>query len=114
MLVTKRMATTSVDVERLRGRDGSSARLYEPLIRIDAHVMRKDEVVKALDGTEIDTQYTVFVDGGQAYLPAHGDRLTFTPAFDDDEHTAVVEMRDERRPIRGTVVDHVKLFAREE
>lgn len=112
---TKRMVTQEIGVERFLRFDGQSAPEYQDHGNVDGRVVREDRVTQRADGSVVHTQYTVFVDGGESYLPTWHDRLTFETrvGLDTDYHSAIVEIHSEGRTLSG-VVDHVELLCREE
>lgn len=110
-VATRRMATQEVGVDRFIDRDAQGKPEYQSHASIDARVVRKDEVVTRPDGSRIRTQFTVWVDGGEPYMPLHLDRLTVTTL--GEQHTVIVEERYEGRDLKDRV-SHLQLRCREE
>lgn len=107
----RRASVTEVEVERFVQFDGQSSASYDAVQKIMARVVREDQVQKRADGTEVRTQYSVWVDAGELVVPIWHDRLTFDTL--GERRTAIVEFHDERKTLKG-VIDHVKLLCREE
>ena len=103
--------TVDIGLETLTGLDAQSKSSYNALVTIRGRVVREDKVVLMPDGSQVRTQYTAWIDGGESFLPRWHDRLTITTL--GEQHTAIVEEHSERKRPNGTV-DHVRVRAREE
>lgn len=104
-------SVTEVGVEAFLKFDGGGEPAYQDRGDINARVLREDRVTMQPDGSVLRTQYTIWVDSAQPYLPIWHDRLTFTTL--GEGRTAIVEMHDENQDLAGNI-DHVKLLCREE
>lgn len=104
-------SVTEVTVERFISFDGASEPTYQDRGTVDGRVVRTDRLTKRADGTEVRTQYDIWIDAGESILPIWRDRLAFETL--GETHTAIVEIHDEKRDLAGNV-DHVKLLCREE
>jgi hypothetical protein len=107
----RRSAVTEVAVERFTSFDGQSTPTYQHQGTVMARVVREDRLTKRADGSEIRTQYTIWIDAGESPLPLWRDRLAFETL--GEGRTAVVEIHEEKKTLRGAV-DHVRLLCREE
>ena len=107
----RRSAVTEIKVERFTSFDGQSQPSYNAPETVMGRVVREDRLTKRGDGSEIRTQYTVWIDAGEALMPLWRDRLTFSTLGED--RTAIVEIHEERKTLRGAV-EHVRVLCREE
>lgn len=109
--VVERAAKTEITLEPFIEVDTESRPTYGGPYVILGRVTREDQVIKSADGTEIRTQFKVWVSASQDPLPRWHDRLTFETL--GEPHTTIAEFYREGRSLRGKL-SHVKVMCREE
>lgn len=110
MRSVERASVTEIAAEAFVGFDGASKPTYQSRGTITGRVVRSDRISKRADGSEVRTQYDVWIDADEGYLPIWRDRLAFDTL--GETRTAIVEFHHEARTTAG-IVDHIELECRE-
>lgn len=98
-----------VQVETLLGVDAQGRPTYNDAVLISARAVWSDVVIKAVNGSDVQTSLTLWVDGGEAMLPTTDARVTMETGW-----VGIVVEKVEGRGLQTGALDHVRVRLREQ